>query len=265
MITAFALALAFQGPVYAGVDLRAKNLPIRQALGQLGRQQNGATFDVPANVKGNVDAIFINLPYQMAVNRVLAQVGAACKDVLGVRIINPNNNRLVGHKVEELGRIETPVTLKGQMEIRTALRQLFKQIDRSYTVEASLQGDVTLDIEQQPFSTVLNKILAQVAGVYVVEGDIYEIISTRNPLPSEGLGIQIQRFVSAKERRFDALRRLARTAGVTFEIDPGVELDQRVNIDMGSAPLSAVLPEVIGQKATFFIENGVCRIVPVGK
>lgn len=264
MITAFALALALQGPVYAGVDLRAKNLPIRQALAQLGRQQNNATFNVPANVKGNVDAIFVNLPYQMAVNRVLAQVGAACKDVLGVRIIGANN-RPVGHVVEELGRIETPVTLKGDMEIRTALRNLFKQVDRSYTVESTVQGDVRVDADAQPFSTVLNKTLAQVASIYVVESDIYEIVSTRQPLPPEGLSIQIQRFVSAKERRYDALRRLARTAGVTFEIDPGVELDQRVNIDLGSAPLSTVLPEVLGPKATFFVENGVCRIVPVGK
>lgn len=260
MIAALALSLAlFQEPVYAGVDLRARNLPVRQALAQLGRQMNGDTFDVPATIKGNVNAVFINLPYQSAVHRVLAQVGAGCKGVLGTRVIGANN-KPIGHKVIEMGRIETPVTLQGTFEIRTALRELFKQVGRSYVINGNLQGQVTSDSENEPFSSVLVKVLNQVSATYVMDGDIFDVRGTAQRVSAEMLGQTINRFTSTKERRWAALGRLARMGGMSLEIDPMVDVDSRVSIDMTSTPFSLLLSELAGPKAVVDTESGICRI-----
>ncbi len=260
MIAALALSLvSFQEPVYAGVDLRARNMPVRQALVHLGRQMNGDTFDVPGTIKGTVNAVFINLPYQSAVHRVLAQVGAGCKGVLGTRVIGANN-KPIGHKVVEIGRIETPVSLQGTFEIRTALRELFKQVGRSYMINGNLQGQISSDSANEPFSSVLVKVLNQVSATYVMDGDIFDVRGTTQSVSAEMMGRTIDRFTATKERRWTALSRLARMGGMSLEIDPTVDIESRVTVDLSSSPFSLVLSEVAGPKAVIDSESGIVRI-----
>lgn len=63
-----------------------------------------------------------------------------------------------------------------QVDIREALRALFKSVDLSYSVAPEVQGLVTVNLHDVKFETALQNILKQVKATYRVETGVYQII-----------------------------------------------------------------------------------------
>ncbi len=67
------------------------------------------------------------------------------------------------------------------VDIREALRSLFKLVGSSYAVAPEVQGSVTVSLRDVPFSTALQNLLKQVDATYRIEGGIY-LIATHEPI-----------------------------------------------------------------------------------
>lgn len=71
------------------------------------------------------------------------------------------------------------------VDVREALRALFKSVDVSYSIAPEVQGTVTVNLKNVRFDTALQNILKQVDSTYRVEGGVYQIIKREEPKPIE--------------------------------------------------------------------------------
>lgn len=62
-----------------------------------------------------------------------------------------------------------------QTDVREAIRQVFKTVNRSYSISPNVRGTVTMDMTGT-FESMLNALLRQVDATYRIEGGVYEII-----------------------------------------------------------------------------------------
>lgn len=69
------------------------------------------------------------------------------------------------------------------VDVREALRALFKSVDVSYSIAPEVQGTVTVNLKNVRFDTALQNILKQVDSTYRVEGGVYQIIKREEPKP----------------------------------------------------------------------------------
>jgi hypothetical protein len=85
---------------------------------------------------------------------------------------------------------DNPITISfEQVDLRDALKKLFKVVNVSYSVEPSLQGKISVDLKGVPFDKALQRVLDQVKGTFTVEAGIYMIVSTDLKSSDEFLGI----------------------------------------------------------------------------
>jgi len=70
-----------------------------------------------------------------------------------------------------------------QVDVREALRAIFKSTGGSYSVSPEVQGLVTVSLHNVKFETALQNVLKQVKATYRVIGGIYEIIPREEPKP----------------------------------------------------------------------------------
>ena len=63
-----------------------------------------------------------------------------------------------------------------QTDVRTALRQLFRNINVSYAISPNVQGVVTVDLRNVTFETALQNILRQVDATYRINAGVYQIL-----------------------------------------------------------------------------------------
>jgi hypothetical protein len=87
------------------------------------------------------------------------------------------------------------------VDVREALRALFKSVGVSYSIAPEVQGTVTVNMKNQRFDTVLQNILKQVDSTYRVEGGVYQIIKREEPQPTAGGGTEQAPTTSNKVRR----------------------------------------------------------------
>jgi type II secretory pathway component GspD/PulD (secretin) len=73
-----------------------------------------------------------------------------------------------------------------KMDVRDAIKTLFKDVDLPYRIDANVLGTVTLRATNQPFETVLRNILNQVGATYRIREGAYEIVmpTLERPAPS---------------------------------------------------------------------------------
>jgi type II secretory pathway component GspD/PulD (secretin) len=69
------------------------------------------------------------------------------------------------------------------VDVRDAISSLFRNTEVSYSVDGSVQGSVTIRLENQPFESVLRNMLNQVNATYRVQDGLYEIIARKKPTP----------------------------------------------------------------------------------
>ena len=63
-----------------------------------------------------------------------------------------------------------------QIDVRDALKALFRIVNANYTVDQDVQGQVTLSLKNVKFGTVLENITRQVDATYRIEGGIFRIL-----------------------------------------------------------------------------------------
>src|SRR5579862_6087362 len=69
------------------------------------------------------------------------------------------------------------------VDVREALRALFKSVGVSYSIAPEVQGTVTVNLKNVRFDTALQNILKQVDATYRVEGGVYQIIHREEVTP----------------------------------------------------------------------------------
>lgn len=62
------------------------------------------------------------------------------------------------------------------VDVRDAIRALFKNVNANYVVAPEVQGTVTVTLKNVKFETALRNVLDQVKATYRVEGGIFNII-----------------------------------------------------------------------------------------
>src|SRR5580700_3985676 len=62
------------------------------------------------------------------------------------------------------------------VDVRDAIRALFKNVNANYVVAPEVQGTVTIQLKNVKFEVALRNILDQVKATYRIEGGIFNII-----------------------------------------------------------------------------------------
>lgn len=68
-----------------------------------------------------------------------------------------------------------------EADVREVIRALFKPLNVSYSIDADIQGTVTLNLINVTFETALQNITRQVNATYRVEAGVYRIIRREEP------------------------------------------------------------------------------------
>src|SRR5579862_8953344 len=93
------------------------------------------------------------------------------------------------------------------VDVREALRALFKSVGVSYSIAPEVQGTVTVNLKNVRFDTALQNILKQCDATYRVEGGVYQIIKREEPTPTNPNDNQTQGPANNKVRRKVFVRR----------------------------------------------------------
>jgi type II secretory pathway component GspD/PulD (secretin) len=75
-----------------------------------------------------------------------------------------------------------------QVDVREALRALFKSTGFSYSIAPEVQGLVTVNLHEVAFPTALQNILKQVSATYRVEAGVYQVVNREDPIKSPDNG-----------------------------------------------------------------------------
>src|SRR5579863_5325383 len=69
------------------------------------------------------------------------------------------------------------------VDVRDAIRALFKNVNANYVVAPEVQGTVTVQLKNIKFEVALRNILDQVKATYRIEGGIFNIIKREEAAP----------------------------------------------------------------------------------
>lgn len=72
------------------------------------------------------------------------------------------------------------------VDIRDAIRALFKNVNANYVVQPEVQGTVTITLKNIKFDVALRNILDQVKATYRIEGGMYTILKREEPIFNPG-------------------------------------------------------------------------------
>lgn len=161
-----------------------------------------------------------------------------------------------GHRISAPQQIQIVDKFEAKNEnVREVLRSLFKKMGvAGYTIDPTVQGNVTLNLSQVPLNIALESLTRQVDATYRVEGGIYQVlrkepspnpISTtlnktgirwvsyedpklRTPVQKEPLGMGVgEKLITvssnADEEIRDFLYRMFSEAYVSFALSPKIE------------------------------------------
>lgn len=153
-----------------------------------------------------------------------------------------------GHRISAPQQIQIVDKFEAKNEnVREVLRSLFKKMGvAGYNIDPPVQGNVTLNVSQVPFTVVLAALLRQVDARYRVESEIYQVFRTSSGPPSRfetvfplraplstpiqkepvGMGVGEKLITigsSSDEDIRDFLYRLFSEAYVSFALSPKIE------------------------------------------
>lgn len=90
------------------------------------------------------------------------------------------------HRISAPQRIQIVEKFEAKNEnVREVLRSLFKKVEVvGYNIDPTVQGNVTVNLSQVPFTVVLEAVLRQVNARYRVESEIWQVLSKeKSPSP----------------------------------------------------------------------------------
>lgn len=87
-----------------------------------------------------------------------------------------------------------------QIDVRDALKALFKSVDANYTIDSDVQGTVTLNLKNVKFSVAIQNITRQVDATYRIEGGVYRILRKEEPGVGQTTTEGPQETVSKKDK-----------------------------------------------------------------
>src|SRR5579862_508513 len=87
------------------------------------------------------------------------------------------------------------------VDVREALRALFKSVGVSYSIAPEVQGTVTVNLKNVRFDTALQNILKQADATYRVEAGVYQIIKREEIVPPNDQNQQAPPETNNKIRR----------------------------------------------------------------
>jgi len=149
------------------VSLELKNADIKDAIAALFKK-SGRSYSLAAGVSGHVDVNLKDVSFDAALTYLLKAVRADYRIVKNVYQIAPANS--FSHESQNTTNMDLE-----NADVRETLRQLFKTVGVSYSVDPDVQGTVTLSLKNVTFEAALQNILHQVDATYSVEGGVYHI------------------------------------------------------------------------------------------
>jgi type II secretory pathway component GspD/PulD (secretin) len=159
-------------------------------------------------------------------NRVLAQICLALLTVFVVVVL-----------VMPRTAVAQSQTQRQRIDVREALRGLFRELKISYSIDPAVQGQVTPESSQESFEARLLSILRQVDATYRIEGGVYEII-------------RVNHLTNVRA----ALRTLFQEFKISYSIDPSIQGD--VNVDVSPRSFEHRLQSILDQAHATYRVNG---------
>lgn len=160
------------------LSIQYLNTDIRDAVRDLlGRTNEPYTVD-PA-VQGSVSIDLKNVDRDTALREVLWRVGADYAIDNGVYKVHSLTVAPAGGAASGQGPGVFQTNIEefdvSMVDVREALRTLFKKVGTSYAIAPEVQGEVTLSVRNTPFLATLKHLLRQVNAGYRVEGGVVMI------------------------------------------------------------------------------------------
>lgn len=153
-------------------SIEVSNADVRTALRELFKTA-GASYKISPDVQGEVTMSMKNVPFSVALQSLVRQVGATYNLRNGVYEISKGDEKIGS------GDINTPVTIDlNNEDVRKALSVLCKTSGVSYRIAPEVQGAITLSAKNVPFTSALQSVVQQVGATYKVRDGVYEIVRT---------------------------------------------------------------------------------------
>ena len=217
------------------ISMSASREDIHIVLVEIFRSQN-VTFVASPEVNGTISFSTKNATLEDTLDAVLTPIHATYRVENNVyKIVPKTGDGLVTQSFENV-------------DIRAALREIFKDASASYTVGDKVVGNVTAELKNLPLEVALTAVLKTVNATYRQEGNVYEIRPTMKT-----------QFVFHETPVREALAELFDERPESFTIDPGVK--GSVTVKLKDLPLECSL-EVMLQTlgATYRVEGTLYRI-----
>jgi len=191
------LSIGFTSTVVAqsilGRTASSQKVDVQEAFRNLFNEVN-VTYAISPNVHGQVTVDDRVLTFENKFNGLLKQVDATYRVEGGVyEIIRKDEvgKVLLVLEPQAPSRRQRPELTSpqnryefNQVDVRIALREVFKQSHQSYTIDPAVQGVVTLSLMNVSFDVALENIVRQVDATYRIDGGVYMIFPRPGSRPA---------------------------------------------------------------------------------
>lgn len=132
---------------------------------------------VDPNVQGWVTVDVNGVTLDTAVRNIVKQVNANFRTEGGVYLITKDAGAEgVSEGSFVLGPPERMHVRMDQVDVREAIRRIFRAVNSSYTIAPEVQGNVSLELQNVRFDIALENLVRQVDASFLIEGGVYNIV-----------------------------------------------------------------------------------------
>ena len=146
--------------------IKFENADVRDAIRQIFKSAK-VSYSMAPDVQGSVTLSISGVNLRTALENTLRQVNATYVIDGGVFVIK---------RYQDVSGKILPRLVLEQEDVREALRQIFKAVDVSYTIDPNVQGQVTLSLRNVTFEVALQNALRQVNSTYRIEAGVYKVV-----------------------------------------------------------------------------------------
>lgn len=243
------------------VDVWADREPVGSVLKRLEPKSGFRIAKTNVRLSGKTSARLINVPLDVALNRILRPLGAkatVCRDE-GYVIIDD----AFSLELPELAEPRVTLEFKA-VDVRDALRKWAKDVGVSYTIAADVAGQVTLKLGNEHPYTALRRIIEPLGIEAHFEGGLLNFTAVKSPeghpISPAHLANPIGYFVIGDESRRAALTRFARQTWLPFEVDADVNLEGTVSFLSSKSSVGETLGRIVGPENSFEIDSWRIRV-----
>jgi len=157
-----------------GYQIHLENANIRDAIRKIS-ENAGVSYSVAPDVQGNVTLSAKNLSYEVLLRNLVRQVGASYRLEAGIYEVTKAD---ATPALTREARVADPsiISLRfEQSDVRSALREVFRRTNSSYSINPDVQGTVTLSLKNVTLNAALENIVRQVDATYSIEGGVYNV------------------------------------------------------------------------------------------